>query len=137
MANWDNRLPHDTPKRSRVKGAIEYVEARNIPHSKEDVFRFNAVSHRQGWAIISEGSKDRRHQNTGEGERRGRKPLLSSKDIRNLDRIIQEEGFEARALTWEALGWEAGLEVSGDTIKRALGSMEYSKCIACRKGWVK
>jgi hypothetical protein len=25
----------------------------------------------------------------------GRKPLLCSKDIRNLDRITQEEGFEA------------------------------------------
>jgi hypothetical protein len=60
---------------------------------------------------------------------------LSLKDIRNLDRIIQE-GFEAQALTWEALGWEAGLEVSGDTVKRALGLMEYSKCIACQKGWV-
>jgi hypothetical protein len=26
--------------------------------------------------------------------------------------------------------------VSRDTIKRALSSMQYSKCIACRKGWV-
>jgi hypothetical protein len=95
MADRDNRLPHDTPKRSRVKGAIEYMEAWNIPHSKEDVFCFNAVSHHQGWAMILEGSKDRRHCNIGESERRGRKPLLSSKDIRNLDRIIQEEGFEA------------------------------------------
>jgi hypothetical protein len=55
MADPDNRLPHDTPKRAKVRGAIKYMEARGIPHLKEDVFRFNGVGHRQGWAMISEG----------------------------------------------------------------------------------
>ncbi|KAF2183649.1 hypothetical protein K469DRAFT_581963 [Zopfia rhizophila CBS 207.26] len=58
MADWDNRLPHDTPKKAKVRGAIEYMEARGIPHFKQDVFHFYEVSHRQGWAMISEGSVD-------------------------------------------------------------------------------
>jgi hypothetical protein len=57
MPDWDNQLPHDAPKRSCVKGAIEYMEAQNIPHSREDVFRFNAVSYRQGWALDQRGAK--------------------------------------------------------------------------------
>ncbi|KAF2193554.1 hypothetical protein K469DRAFT_734875 [Zopfia rhizophila CBS 207.26] len=116
MADWDNRLSHETPTKSRVRGAIEYMEARGIPHSKEDVFRFNAVSHRQGWAMISEGSEDRRHAHTEEaqehGDHRGRKPLLGAKEIRI-------EGVSAR------------------TVARAMGNtMNYHKCIACSKAWV-
>jgi hypothetical protein len=104
MADWDNRLPHDTPKKSRIRGAIAYMEARNIPHSKEDVFRFNAVSHRQGWAIISEGSQDRRHHNApGVKEKRGRPSLLTNSQIIEMDRIIKEVGFEARKLSWQEL----------------------------------
>jgi hypothetical protein len=54
-----------------------------------------------------------------------------------MDRILQEHGIEGRQLSWEALGWEAGLEdISSATIKRAMGSMNYYKFVACRKGWV-
>ncbi|KAF1942367.1 hypothetical protein EJ02DRAFT_454389 [Clathrospora elynae] len=52
MADCINRAHHATPKKSRVCGAIEYMKAHGIPHSKEDVFCFNAVSHRQGRAMI-------------------------------------------------------------------------------------
>ena len=37
---------------------------------------------------------------------------------------------------WEQLGFEAGVDCSGRTIKRAMGTMNYHKCIACKKGWV-
>jgi hypothetical protein len=30
MADWDNRASHDTPKKARVRGAIEYMEVRRI-----------------------------------------------------------------------------------------------------------
>jgi hypothetical protein len=40
-------------------------------------------------------------------------------------------------MTWETLGYEAGLEdVSEHTIKRAMGRLDYRKCVACRKAWV-
>ena len=50
--------------------------------------------------------------------------------------ILENEGIEARGLTWEQLGTEVGLDVSGCTVRRALGTLEYYKCIACKKGWV-
>ena len=83
-----------------------------------------------------EASARRRNNDPEHEETRGRKSLISDKDIREMERVLESEGFEARALTWEQLGFEVGLECSGDTIKRAMGTMNYHKCIACMKGWV-
>ena len=137
MADFNNPKHYETPTKSKVRGAIDYLEAKGIPHFKEDVFRHFGVSHRQGWAIISKGSVDRRHHNAeGVEERRGRPPLISQEQIKEMDRILQEAGFEARTMSWAELAYEVGIEgVAPDTIKRAMGTMDYSKCIACRKGW--
>ena len=43
-----------TPKKARVKGTIAYLEANNIPHFKERVFRFHRVSYNRGWQILKE-----------------------------------------------------------------------------------
>ena len=53
-----------------------------------------------------------------------------------MEKILEEEGMEARGLTWEQLGYEVGLDCSERTVKNAMGTMDYHKCIACRKGWV-
>ncbi|KAH8693308.1 hypothetical protein GQ44DRAFT_160840 [Phaeosphaeriaceae sp. PMI808] len=67
---------------------MEYMEAKNIPHFEEDVFRFFGVRHRQGWAMIFDGSVDKRHHNREDiEEQRGRPSRLSGKDIKELDRI--------------------------------------------------
>ncbi|KAH7394815.1 hypothetical protein BKA66DRAFT_567205 [Pyrenochaeta sp. MPI-SDFR-AT-0127] len=96
------------------------------------------VSKRQGWAMISPSSVDRRHHRSEAGERRGRPSLISNEQLKEMDRIIKEVGFEARKLTWLELAFEAGVEgVSARTISRAMGNtMSYSKCIACQKRWV-
>ena len=63
--------------------------------------------------------------------------LLSvRKKMYEMERILETEGIEARAYTWEQLGYEVGLECSGRTIKKAMGTIDYHKCIACRRGWV-
>jgi hypothetical protein len=137
MADWDNCAHHNTPKRTKIWGAIEYMEARNIPHYKANVFDHFEVSQRQGWAMISEGSVDRRHHNTDGPERRGRPHVIINQQVKEMDRLICEEGFEARKLNWIDLGFEAGVEgVSKRTIACTMGNtMEYSRCIACQKKW--
>ncbi len=62
--------------------------------------------------------------------------MISLKKIREMEHILEMEGIEAGACTWDQLGFEVGLECSGRTVKRAIGTMEYHKCIACRRGWV-
>lgn len=79
MADSNNRFPHETPTKSKVRGAIEYMETQGIAHHKEYVFRYFCVGHGQGRAMISEGSLGRRHHNNPDIEKdyRGRPPLIS------------------------------------------------------------
>ena len=76
------------------------------------------------------------HHNPDEEETRGRKQLISSVKIREMGRILEEEGIEARSLTWQQLSYEVGLDCSGRTVQRAMGTMDYHKCVSCKKGWV-
>ena len=52
-------------------------------------------------------------------------PLIGPEKIREMERILETEGIEARAYTWEQVGFEVGLECSGRTVQRAMGTMEY------------
>ena len=67
---------------------------------------------------------------------RGRPPLLSQEDIWKLETIIKSDPIETRQLSWDMLAVESELDVSGRTIQRAMGTLNYHKCIACRKGWI-
>lgn len=75
----------------------------------------------------------RRHNDPNQEETRGRNRIISPREVREMERVL-EEGIEGRALTWEQLGEEVGLECNGRTFQRAMGTMNYHKCIACRKG---
>lgn len=52
-----------------------------------------------------------------------------------MKKVLEEDGFNARALTWEQLGYEVGLDVSGRTVQRHRDTMDYHKYLAGRKGW--
>jgi hypothetical protein len=137
MGDSENLTNHETPTKSKIRGTISYLEAAGIPHFKSRIFDHFGVGHRRGWAIISDGSEDRRHYTTDGKEHRGRHSLVSNWHVKEMDRLIKEEGFEARKLSWQELAFEVGLEgVSSRTIARAMGgSMSYHKCIACQKKW--
>lgn len=108
-----------------------------MQYFQEDVCRTFDVSSRQGWEFLRhDASSRRRHNDPSKEEIRGRKSLVSLEEIGEMERILETEGIEARAYTWEQLGYELGLECSGRTIRKAMGTMEYHKCIACRRGWV-
>ena len=51
-----------------------------------------------------------------------------------MEKILEEDDdFNARALPWEQLGYDAGSDVCGKTIKRHMGTTDDHKCLACRK----
>jgi hypothetical protein len=76
--------------------------------------------------MISDASVDRRHHSQDKPERHGRPALITNQQIKEMDRIIHEDGFEA------------GIEgIQARTIARGMGdTMGDSKCIACQKQWV-
>ncbi|KAF1809579.1 hypothetical protein P152DRAFT_461262 [Eremomyces bilateralis CBS 781.70] len=53
-----------------------------------------------------------------------------------LDQLVEEMDSQDREMTWETLATEADIDCSGRTIQRAMQSLDYHKCIACRKAWV-
>lgn len=78
----------------------------------------------------------RRNNSAYRTETRGAKPKISWAQIHKMDKIIEEFGMEARQLSWESLAYEAGIEdVCARTVQRAMGTMGYRQCVACRKGW--
>lgn len=76
------------------------------------------------------------HNDPEQKETRGRKSIISADKIREMEVVLETESIEARRFTSEQLGNEVGLDCSGRTVQRAMGTMSYHKCTARRKGWV-
>ena len=134
LESHDGQTHHPTPVRAKIQGAIEFCQAMNIPYFKSDFFRVFGASKQIGWKMLSDSSRTR--YNADVSETRGRQSIVTPRHIREMERVLETEGMEARGLTWEQLGYEVGLECCGRTIQRAMETMDYHKCVACRKGWV-
>lgn len=128
---------HRTPKKAMVQGTIGFLEAERIPHFKSRVFHHFGVSPASGWRALRSSSR-RHHNNPDISEQRGRRSVLTSQDLETLEKLIWDYGFEARALRWSSLLHAAGIEKNCHprTIQRAMGTLDYRKCIACPKSWV-
>jgi hypothetical protein len=121
---------HDrTPTRVRVQNACDLIDSGLASSFKSRIFRAYNVSH-------SNPDPRRLHNSTVRRETRGVKKIINERDIRAMEIFLKKEGFEARKLNWAQLGEACGVKAHGRTIKRAMGSMGYHKCISCAKGWV-
>jgi hypothetical protein len=69
-------------------------------------------------------------------ETRGRKPQLTERDLRLVERLLWRGGYDGRVVSWQDLLIESGLHVSQYTLKRAMNHKGYRRCIACRRSWV-
>ena len=101
----DSKLHYHTPRKAKIQGAIEFCEKQGIEYFKNDVFRTFNVDRRQAYTFIADHNSDytiedhecrRLGNNSDQEDHRGRPSLLQPKDIREMDRIIQEDGFKAR-----------------------------------------
>jgi hypothetical protein len=131
-----------TPQKVRLKTEVEISQRLNSesergnPYSKTQLFSNNSIPPRTAYRILSQPDPRRLGNSKIRKETRGRHSKISKRGIRAIEYIIQSCGQEGRILSWEALGLEAGIEASGRTIRRALGTMQYRRCIACQKSWV-
>ncbi len=124
----ESRLHMPTSIKSKTKGAVEFCDKMSISYFKEDVFCTFNVSHAIGWRALS--NQPRRHHNEPTTiEKRGRHSIVTPQKIREMERILEEDGFEARALTWEQLGYEVGLECVRYSVMRC------NECNSAMTGW--
>ena len=90
---------YHTPNKTAVRGAVEFCDRMGLPYFKKDVFRTFEVSHTQGWEMLrKETSPRRRNNDPDKSETRGRKKIISPKEIREMERILEDECFEDKAL---------------------------------------
>ena len=126
-----------TPVKSKIKGAINYCNSIGLKRQKARIFRFHDIPKTTGYRICKSDDRTLKNiLNPRKKETRGRKKLISPEKLKKMEYILETEGIEARALTWEQLAFEVGLKLSKLTVMRALGSLDYSKCVACVRGWV-
>lgn len=93
-----------TPARAKVYGAVQFCELMEVDYLKEDIFRTFNVGSR---------NSSRRVQNDPDvADHRGPQPLIRLEKIREMELILETEGFEARAYTWEQwdLKWARNLQ---------------------------
>jgi hypothetical protein len=130
---------HDTPKKARVKAAYEELKLHEFTGARDtnnSLFQRLDIPKRSGYRILAQQADRTHHNQPGIDEARGRPKLITPQDLARLDTIIQSCGVQGRSMTWETLAYEADLDVSVDTIRRAMGTLDYHKCIACRKTWI-
>ena len=128
-----------TPKKARIQGTCDFLDAKGIFYSHNDIFRFHRVCKTSGWKALRESRDfDSRTFHSTFAETRGRKKKLSQNDLKRLEQFLESNGFDGRTITWDSLPAAAGLdvEVSGETVRRALKTIGFRRCIACQKAWV-
>jgi hypothetical protein len=131
------KKPHQTEEtvnnmKFKVQGTIEYLRAKGIYHTKQDVFEHFGVARTRGYEML--GNRDRRKRKPGDPETRGRPTKLSKESVNRMDEILQAWGIEGRAMTWKGLAVEAEVpNVSWRTIQRTMQKRGYRKCKACSK----
>jgi transposase len=113
-----------TPRRVRVKTMLE------CGVSKHEISRQLKID-RKTIRRIEQQETSRRPGKL----RSGRPASNSERDLRHLIFILRKN-WEGRKLNWAKLGRDAGLSVSGWTIKRALNSVGYTRCKACKKPFI-
>ena len=83
---------HDTSTKAKVQGAVEFCQKIGIPFFKADVFRTFNVEQRRGHAFLRPESSARRHHNVSEdSENRGRRRIISPKQIREIKTNLRGE----------------------------------------------
>ena len=130
--------PHDTPTKARIRQAVADLDRygpQPSARSKAHIFQRFGVSRSSGYSIIADES-DRRGPNQIARELRpGRPSAITPLQIHKCERLITSYGAVGRSLTWEQLLHEAEINASEETLRRAMGQRDWSRCIACRRGW--
>ena len=151
---------HDTPKKIRVRAMIDMRNrtghyAGNTTNTA--IFDLAGVSRSAGKRIVSSDSLSERtfpyKDLPNWKETRGAPETVTPSHIKRCEDILREADVEERSMTWETLAQEAeiyhpelnkdgkknkwaGKLVSGRTLQKVMGRLDYYKCVACQKGWV-
>ena len=90
----------ETPTKAKSQGTVEFAKSKAFLITKRMFFAHLMWNVRGGYAYLREGASSRRHHNNSDvSEARGRHKIVRPILIREMERLLEEEGMEARALT--------------------------------------
>jgi hypothetical protein len=87
-----------TPVKARIQGAVDFCESIGLKGQKNTIFRLNNVPRATGYRILASNSRTLRNDRVLK-ETRGRRKLVSKEKLKEMEDILQTEGFKARAMT--------------------------------------
>jgi hypothetical protein len=113
-----------TPKKARVQGTCDFLDRKSISYSHNDVFKFHGTSKHTGWRILSKPriQDGRTYHSTYLYDARGRKRKITPEMLAQIEKFIDNNGFDGRTVRWAGIPAAVGLDidVSGDTVRRAV-----------------
>ncbi|KAI9790930.1 MAG: hypothetical protein M1816_004691 [Peltula sp. TS41687] len=121
----DENCEHPTPNKAAVQGTTAYLESVGIKGHEDAGYGIE-------YSIIPIPLVDTiinllRKIAVG-------KKVITKDQIRETEKILETDGLAGRALTWEQLGLEAGVDASGRTVQTDNGHNGLSQVHCLQKG---
>jgi hypothetical protein len=130
-----------TPQKARLHRSVEVLNHSLVyspggtRRTKRQLFKDQGIPPTTAYRILKQPDPRRLHNSKTRKETRGRKSKLSERDLRSVELLLWRSGYDGRVLSWGTLAFESGLDVSGHTLQRHFKTLNYRRCMACRKGW--
>lgn len=94
-----------TPVKARIKGTVDFLKSEGIKTKNEAIFHYNGVSCATRFRILRSSNPRTLKNDDIRKETRGRKSLISFQETHEMEKLLENEGLEGRALTW-GLKWD-------------------------------
>ena len=83
---------YDTPKRSKIKGTVEYLKAKGLPCDTEDVIAFFDDKSTQEYEILKQSNRTRHNNELNETREHSNK--MTDAQVAEDDKVIKESKLE-------------------------------------------
>lgn len=88
-----------TPIKDRIQGAVNFLGINGIKSFNKDVFWANGVSHATGYRILKSSNFRTLKNDSMRKRTRGKKRIITQKQIKKMEIILENEGLEEKRLT--------------------------------------
>ncbi|KAI1267071.1 hypothetical protein F5Y18DRAFT_381448 [Xylariaceae sp. FL1019] len=135
------KLHNDKPQQTELLSLRRFRDHFGLRQvSNNDLFSYTGVSKATGYRIFRDA--DRGVHDEPFIETRGRHRLLTEPQIQQIERTLNDVGYEACTLPWKSLCDAAGLEFENEkktpsavTVRKAMNDRGWHKCSTCLKYW--
>jgi len=133
MANERKAEQLETPQKNKITGAAEFCAAKGI---EATLTKLAAVFHASRYQVyyVLQSTTNRTLQRSSIRTSNAKK--LSEQDLTRVEEFLTSNGPEGHELTWDELGQQFDLEVTGRTLRNNMAARRVYKFIAAEKPYI-